>query len=111
KVLIIDDDAVQIGMVRSLLEPLDFTVLSAQNGTEGKLLAKEHAPDIVLLDLSLPGESGWDICRALREEHGDAFKIIMVSANAHEYSRGGDGKGLHDWFLKKPVELDALLDT
>ncbi|WP_443478650.1 ATP-binding protein [Novosphingobium aerophilum] len=111
KVLVIDDDPAQIGMVRSLLEPLDFTVLDASNGTGGHALALAERPDIVLLDISMPGESGWDICARLRETLGKDVKIVMVSANAHEFSRGGDGLASHDMFLKKPVELDAMLDV
>jgi signal transduction histidine kinase/CheY-like chemotaxis protein len=111
KVLVIDDDPAQIGVVRSLLEPLDFTVLHAFNGKQGHALAIAERPDIVLLDISMPGESGWDVCRRLREDLGRAVKIIMVSANVHEFNRGGDGQASHDMFLKKPVELDAMLDV
>jgi CheY-like chemotaxis protein len=111
KVLVIDDDPAQIGMVRSLLEPLDFIVLHAPNGAQGHALALAERPDIVLLDISMPGESGWNVCRRLREDLGPGVKIVMVSANAHEFSKGGDGQASHDMFLKKPVELDAMLDV
>ncbi|HUD28960.1 MAG TPA: ATP-binding protein [Novosphingobium sp.] len=111
KVLVIDDDPAQVGMVRSLLEPLDFAVLDASNGSAGHALAMAEKPDIVLLDISMPGESGWDVCRRLRESLGRDVRIVMVSANAHEFSRGGDGQASHDMFLKKPVELDAMLDV
>lgn len=110
-ILVIDDDPLQTGMVRSLLEPLDFTVLGANNGVEGLALAQEKQPDLVLLDISMPGESGWDVCEELRRRHGQSLKIVMVSANVHEFRRGGDGDAHHDMFLKKPVELDAILDV
>jgi signal transduction histidine kinase/ActR/RegA family two-component response regulator len=110
KILVIDDDPLQIGIVRKLLEALDFNVFGAHSGAEGRALAQQEEPDLVLLDISMPGESGWDICDQLREAHGNALKIVMVSANAHEFSRGGDGQAKHDMFLKKPVELDAMLD-
>jgi len=110
-VLVIDDDPLQLSMVRSLLEPLDFTVLGAPNGAEGLVRARAEKPDLILLDISMPGESGWDVCEKLREEHGAALKIVMVSANVHEFRRGGDGDARHDMFLKKPVELDAMLEA
>ncbi|OHC95762.1 MAG: hybrid sensor histidine kinase/response regulator [Sphingomonadales bacterium RIFCSPLOWO2_12_FULL_63_15] len=111
KVLLIDDDPSQVAVLRSLLEPLDFTVMEALSGRAGLDIAARDAPDIVLLDISMPGESGWDISRALRETLGGKVRIIMVSANAHEYHRGGDGRAAHDMFLMKPVDLDALLDA
>lgn len=111
KVLLIDDDAVQVAVLRGLLEPLDFIVFEALNGAAGMEIAARERPDIVLLDISMPGESGWDVCRALRETLGGAVRIVMVSANAHEFHRGGDGRAAHDMFLMKPVDLDALLDA
>lgn len=111
KVLVIDDDPAQIKLIHSLLEPLDFTVLDASNGTRGFEVAMAERPDIVLLDISMPGESGWDVCRKIRAELGSEVKIVMVSANAHEFSPGGDGNASHDMFLHKPVELDAILDV
>jgi len=111
KILLIDDDAVQVAVLRGLLEPLDFIVLEALNGAAGMEIAARERPDIVLLDISMPGESGWDICRALRETLSGGVRIVMVSANAHEFHRGGDGRAAHDMFLMKPVDLDALLDA
>lgn len=110
-VLVIDDDPAQITVVRGLLEPLDFRVLDARNGKAGRAIALRERPDIVLLDISMPGESGWDVCRKIREDLGQSCRIVMVSANAHEFSQGGDGRASHDMFLKKPVELDAILDV
>lgn len=111
KILLIDDDAAQVAVLRGLLEPLDFVVLEALNGHAGLAVAERERPDVVLLDISMPGESGWVIARALREMLGGAVRIAMVSANAHEYHRGGDGRAAHDLFLMKPVDLDALLDS
>ena len=111
KVLLIDDDAAQVAVLRGLLEPLDFLVLEALSGRAGLAVAERERPDIVLLDISMPGESGWEISQMLRETLGDAVRIVMVSANAHEYHRGGDGRAAHDMFLMKPVDLDALLDA
>ena len=59
----------------------------------------------------MPGESGWTVCDSIRQELGADCRIVMVSANAHEFRRGRDGEASHDLFLKKPVELDAILDA
>ncbi|WP_238995202.1 hybrid sensor histidine kinase/response regulator [Sphingomonas solaris] len=107
--LVIDDDPAQTTVLRSLLRPLDFTVFSAANGAEGIELAR-CAPDLVLLDIHMPGMSGWEAATRLREVCPPATRIVIVSANAHEFRAGGDGRSSHDAFISKPVELDALLD-
>ena len=80
-------------------------------GAEGLALAERCAPDLVLLDIQMPGCNGWDVAAQLRAKLGQALRIVMVSANAHEFRAGGDGGSNHDAFVSKPVDLDALLDT
>jgi signal transduction histidine kinase/CheY-like chemotaxis protein len=110
-ILVIDDNPAQITVVQHLLRPLDFIVFSATNGVEGLALAERCAPDLVLLDIQMPGGSGWEVAARLRAAHGTPLRIVMVSANAHEFRTGGDGRSNHDAFMSKPVDLDALLDT
>lgn len=108
-ILIIDDDAAQLTVLRVLLEPIGFVVHSALEGTAGLALAAQCSPDLVILDIAMPGLSGWEVALRLRADRPD-LRIAMVSANAHEYSPGGDGRAAHDLFLMKPVDLDTLLD-
>jgi len=110
-ILVIDDNSSQQIVVQHLLRPLDFTVFAATSGAEGLALAARCNPDLVLLDIQMPGCSGWEIAAQLRETLGRSLRIVMVSANAHEFRAGGDGQSAHDAFLSKPVDLDALLDT
>ncbi|MEW9856244.1 ATP-binding protein [Novosphingobium sp. M1R2S20] len=111
KVLVVDDDPAQTAVIRGLLEPLDFEVFEATSGVEGIEIATRERPEVALLDISMPGESGWDVCSRVREELGAHCRIVMVSANVQEFRRGADGCASHDLFLKKPVELDAILDA
>lgn len=111
KILIIDDNRSQLIVVQRLLGPLGFDVAVASDGVEGLALAACVLPDLVLLDIQMPECNGWDVAHQLRAIHGKAVKIVMVSANAHEYRVGGDGASDHDAFLSKPVDLDALLDA
>jgi CheY-like chemotaxis protein len=105
-VLVIDDDLDQLRLLRSFLVPLGFAVYEARDGREGLALAKQHWPDLVLLDVSMPGLSGWDVARNLRDMLGGALRIIMVSGEADEAHIGA-----HDLFLRKPVRLDGLLEA
>jgi len=110
-ILVIDDNPSQLIVVQRLLQPLDFAVFTATNGAEGLAQAERCRPDLVLLDIQMPGCSGWDVATQLRVTFGQALRIVMVSANAHEFRAGGDGHSDHDAFLSKPVDLDALIDT
>lgn len=107
--LVIDDDASQTVILHSLLRPLGFTVHTAANGLDGLALAARHRPDIVLLDIQMPGMNGWEVAERLRAAHGTAIRIVMASANAHEFRSGGDGDSSHDAFITKPIDLDALV--
>ena len=109
-ILVIDDNPAQTTVVEHLLRPLDFAVFAATGGAEGLALAERCNPDLVLLDIQMPGQNGWEIATQLRATLGQRLRIVMVSANAHEFKAGGDGGSSHDAFLSKPVDLDALLD-
>ena len=110
-VLLIDDDPDQTTLLRGLLEPLGFTIHSANDGDRGLALAHKHRPELVLLDVTMPGLSGWEVARRLRAMRGDDIRIIMVSGDAHEIQQGSAGFVAHDQFLIKPVDLDALIDA
>ncbi|WP_419827212.1 hybrid sensor histidine kinase/response regulator [Sphingomonas sp.] len=109
--LVIDDDPAQIAVLQNLLRPLGFMVFLASNGPDGLALAERCCPDLVLLDIQMPGLSGWEVAERLRRVCRGKLRIVIVSANAHEFQAGGDGRSSHDAFLSKPVELDGLLET
>ncbi|MDQ4420958.1 ATP-binding protein [Sphingobium sp. DEHP117] len=111
-VLVVDDDVSQLALSRRLLETLGFDVLAATGGESALALCEQQAPDLALLDITMPGMSGWETASALRGRYGGSLRILMLSANAGE--RAGQGQGtapLHDLFLVKPVEIGALLDA
>jgi CheY-like chemotaxis protein len=108
-VLVIDDDPAQRAILESLLSALGFIVRMATNGAEGIALAASNPADMVLLDIQMPGINGWEVAARLRKDHGAALRIIMVSADAHEFRAGGDGRSSHDAFVTKPVEHDTLV--
>ena len=112
-ILLADDDPSHLELLKNILQPLDFIVLPAHDGRSSLELAAQHTPDLALLDISLPDMTGWDIVKQLRDT-GDEMRrprIAMVSANAHEYTPGGDGGPLHDAFLVKPIDIELLLET
>jgi signal transduction histidine kinase/CheY-like chemotaxis protein len=112
KVLLVDDDTTHIDIVQNLLRSLRFDVVAATNGQSALALAAESLPDVALVDISMNDTNGWDVARALRARAGrEALKIVMVSANAHEYSAGGGENDLHEGFVMKPMDVQVLLNA
>jgi len=111
-ILLIDDDESHLEMVQGLLRPLDFTVLTAENARVGMEIALKWRPDLALVDISMPDMTGWQLAQAIRATAELAHtKIVMVSANAQEFTPGGSGLHVHDAFVIKPIDLDALLEA
>ncbi|MCU0949345.1 MAG: response regulator, partial [Porphyrobacter sp.] len=110
-VVLIDDDPAHLGVVRGLLEPLGFQVRTASDGESALALTAQVQPDLVLCDVALAGENGWDIAAQLRRRHGAAMRIVMLSGEGpHSSARSVDGPA-NDTFVMKPFEFTVLLDV
>lgn len=110
-VLVIDDDAAHRDMLKGLLEPQGLRVLAADNGQRGLALASEAQPDLVLLDVMLGRENGWRIAEMLRDRHGSAMRIVMLSGEMPEPDTMPSQGPANDLFVTKPFAVDALLDV
>jgi signal transduction histidine kinase/DNA-binding LytR/AlgR family response regulator len=107
--LLVDDDPVHLSVTQNLMKPLGFVVYAASDGMAGLELAARCKPDLVMLDIQMPGMTGWQVAARLRQTADVQPRIMMVSANAHEHTPGGDERSVHDAFVMKPVELEVLL--
>jgi two-component system alkaline phosphatase synthesis response regulator PhoP len=108
KVLVVDDDINTVELVRLYLSRDGHRVITASEGIEALRLAREGHPDLIVLDLMLPGMNGLDICRTLRAESD--VPIIMLTAKTTEEDRlAGLGLGADDYVTKpfSPRELAA----
>ena len=108
-VLVVDDQSSQLDILDSLLRGLDFAVHTASNGAEALALAESCRPDLVLLDIQMPGMSGRDVAARLRAAHRDAIRIVMVSADAYDPRIMDEAGASHDAYVAKPVDLEKLL--
>ena len=107
-VLIVEDDPHTVELVRLYLDRDGHKVLSASDGLDGLRQARESHPDLVVLDLMLPGMDGLEVCRALRSESD--IPIVMVTARVEEEDRlAGLELGADDYITKpfSPNELAA----
>lgn len=109
--VLIDDDPAHLAMLIGLLEPLGFRVETAGDGTAGLALAARVQPDLVLLDVSLPGMSGWETAENLRRRHGLALRIVMLSGEAEKSGMRADDGPANDVFVMKPFEFIDLIDV
>lgn len=79
-ILVVEDDESVRDVVRRYLERDGHEVMIAGNGTDGLRAAQDHAPDLVVLDVMLPGLDGFSVCKALRGQTGEYVPIIMLTA-------------------------------
>ena len=106
KVLLIEDDAQLAPLVLRHLRDSGFEVAWAADGIEGLRLLREHAPELVVLDVMLPGEDGLSLCRRIRRDSD--VGVIMVTARGQESDRIlGLDLGADD-YLPKPFSLWEL---
>jgi CheY-like chemotaxis protein len=111
-VLVVDDNPDIVATAVALLRVAGYETKDCDNGTDVLDCVKEHDPDVVLLDIDLPGLSGWEVARKIREQ-GAAIRQPIVIAITGEYikdvdKRLGDILGF-DFFLLKPADPNALL--
>jgi two-component system alkaline phosphatase synthesis response regulator PhoP len=108
KILVVDDDAKIVELVKLYLNRDGYSVLTAYDGKEALRLAREFHPDLVVLDIMLPGMDGLEICRTLRAE--SSVPIILLTAKTTEQDRiVGLDLGADDYVTKpfSPKELAA----
>lgn len=114
-VLIVDDNIKNLDLFKDFVESWGYETVTAQQGKDAISLAERYLPDIILLDVMLPGMSGYEVCRELKEntktQHIPVVMITVLNDIAdriHGYKIGADQ------FLVKPVdynELHAILDS
>ena len=111
RVLVVDDVAVNRHVLRDMLAPLGFAIFEAADGNEALMRASDVRPDLVLLDLRLPGLSGLDVARRLRNASGagETLKVIAMSASVLSFNRDEAFAAGCDDFLPKPFREDDLL--
>lgn len=108
-IVVVDDNQDHRDLMREVLTPMDFVVLTASGGPECLTLIEGVKPDLFLVDISMPGMSGWQLVTRLREE-GQTAPVIMLSANIGDGATADAAGEGHDDTLAKPVNLRRLAD-
>lgn len=108
KVLIVEDDPGISLSLKDEFESLGYMVFKAENGRKGLAVARQKSPDLIILDLMLPGMDGYEVCRELRNE-GNRTPIIMLTAKNKEIDKVlGLELGADD-YVTKPFSIRELM--
>jgi DNA-binding response OmpR family regulator len=106
-VLIADDDPDIRMLVRLRLERSGYKVIAANDGLEALQLATDSHPDLAILDVSMPGLSGVEVTRALREQNA-TFPVILLTAHAQEADVAEGARAGADAYVTKPFSPQEL---
>jgi two-component system alkaline phosphatase synthesis response regulator PhoP len=110
KILIVDDEEHILELIKFNLENNGFKVICANNGNDALKLAKNEVPQLVLLDLMLPGIDGYDVCREIRRDQSiSTMPVIMITAKGEELDKIlGLELGADD-YITKPFSVRELV--
>ncbi len=109
KILIVDDEADLRSLLKSILES-DYTVAEAENGAALAKLLPSEAPDVVLLDLNMPGTSGLDLLPQIKKSWPDTEVVVLTGAATFEAAVEATKRGAFH-FITKPFDTQHLLVT
>lgn|SRR5574338_482514 len=111
-VLIIDDDVIERELLQRCLAVAGYRVLSAPDGEDGVTLAREHGPDLIVLDVVMPGMNGYQTCRRLRAlPETSATPVLMLTSKDQAADRFWADEVGASAYLTKPVDVTELLGT
>ena len=111
-ILIVEDNEKNLKLVRDVLQVKGFSTLEAVTAEDGIRLAREHKPDLILMDIHLPGISGIEALKVLRAEATTAvIPVIAVTASVMQQDRKQITEAGFDAYVGKPINLKEFLDA
>lgn len=112
KILVIEDEAELSKILRLRFEKLGFTVETALSGEAGLAKVKTYQPDLITLDVKMPGMNGYKVCKLLKaDEKTKQIPVLMLTVRVTEIERKEGLAAGADAYLTKPYEGQLLLET
>ena len=111
-VLIVEDNELNMKLFNDLLQAFGYRTVKTRDGRQAMPLAREHKPDLIVMDIQLPEISGLDVTKMLKDD--PALKAIPVLAVTAFAMRGDEQKiraGGCDAYLSKPISVTTFMDT
>ena len=111
-ILIVEDNEKNMKLVRDILRHHKYETLEAANGLDGVRIASGSRPDLVLMDIQLPGMNGIDALKVLRADAATArIPVIAVTASVMQQDRNLITEAGFDGYIGKPINLKEFVDT
>ncbi|HYW14008.1 MAG TPA: response regulator [Longimicrobium sp.] len=109
-ILVVDDNTDNVEILRAFLESRGFTIAEARDGRAALAKMEEVRPDLVLLDVMMPGMDGWEVCRVIKQhpQLGDT-KVVMVTAKGGFEDKFEGLRSGADDYVVKPVDFKDLM--
>ena len=109
RILVVEDNPLNLKLVRDVLGAAGFDVVAATSGEDALLAAEQHPPDLVLMDLQLPGIDGAETMRRLRQSPlDDGVPVVAVTAFAMAEDQANATRAGFDGYLEKPIDVREL---
>ena len=111
-ILIVEDNEKNLKLVRDVLQVKGYATLEAGTAEDGIKIARDRMPNLILMDIQLPGMSGIEALKALRAEPATvAIPVVAITASVMQQDRQQIMNAGFDGFIEKPINLRGLLDT
>jgi DNA-binding response OmpR family regulator len=110
RILIVDDEPLVIKLLATRLEASNYEVISAEDGREGLEKARSEKPDLVIVDLMLPGMNGYEICSQLKSDNVfSGIPVIVITGSTDKKDRKLAEEASADAYIIKPFDREVLL--
>jgi len=110
KILLVDDEPEMRFITRKMLEKAGHTVVEACSGEECLARLEEELPDLILLDVMMPGDDGWEVCRKIKsQDRTRGIPVVMFTVRTEEEDMLESTSSGADAHINKPFERDELL--
>jgi DNA-binding response OmpR family regulator len=106
-IMVVDDEEDIIALIQKILTKEGHTVITARDGKEALQKLKEIKPDLILLDIMMPGMSGYQVCKMIKqsnETHSITVAMLTVKADDEDKIRALENSGA-DWYFTKPIDV------
>ncbi len=111
-ILIVEDNELNMKLFNDLLEANGFTTVQTRNGIEAVALARQHRPDLILMDIQLPEVSGLEVTRWLKEDPDlKSIPVVAITAFAMKGDEERIREGGCEAYLSKPISVTKFLET
>ncbi len=112
KILLVDDEPDIRMLTKMMLEKAGHSVAEAVNGEEGMKMLDEDVPDLILLDVMMPGMKGWEVCQKVKKDRKTrGIPVVMFTIRGSEDSVRKSYECGADAHINKPFEIAELIDT